>query len=276
MSEKIGFMQGRLSPVIDGRIQAFPWLNWRAEISAAKSIDVSLMEWTLDQVRLHENPLMTGAGQDEIQALCEKHRFSIPSVTGDCFMQAPFWKANSLKSCEMLKRNFESILNSCSKIGATILVMPLVDGGSIDNLDQENCLVEFLSNQESRCKKLGVRVAFESDFSPLKLKCFISRFDTDCYGINYDTGNSAALGFNQSEEINTYGDRIINVHVKDRVLNGGTVALGHGAADFKNVFSLLKSIDYAGNYILQTARAENEQHIELISRYKKFVQDGLK
>ena len=258
MSEKIGFMQGRLSNVIDGKIQAFPWLNWRAEILSAKSIGISLMEWTLDQERLHENPFMTDEGQKEIRALCEKHQFSILSVTGDCFMQAPFWKTDSLTICEMLKNDFETIVSSCNKIGAKIIIMPLVDGGSIDNLDQENCLVEFLSKQESRCRKLGVKVAFESDFPPMKLKSFISRFNANCYGINYDSGNSAALGFNQSEEFNAYGKRILNVHIKDRTLNGGTVALGHGAVNFKNLFSLLNSIDYVGNYILQTARAEDK------------------
>jgi L-ribulose-5-phosphate 3-epimerase len=275
MSEKIGFMQGRLSPVIDGKIQAFPWQNWRAEIRSAQDINISIMEWTLDQERLHKNPLMTDIGQKEICALCKKHNFFIPSVTGDCFMQAPFWKAENSIDFEMLKNDFEAIVSSCNKIGVKILVMPLVDCGSIENLDQENCLVEFLSNQEGRCKELGVKVAFESDFPPAKLKSFISRFNSDCYGINYDSGNSAALGFNLSEEFNAFGKRIINVHVKDRTLNGGTVALGHGAVNFKNLFSLLKSIDYSGNYILQTARAEDEQHIELISKYRKFVQEEL-
>ena len=28
---RIGFMQGRLSPQVDGKIQAFPWVHWRDE-----------------------------------------------------------------------------------------------------------------------------------------------------------------------------------------------------------------------------------------------------
>mgnify|MGYP007072153412 CR=1 FL=1 len=70
MNKRIGFMQGRLSPIVDGKIQSFPWDNWKNEIIIAKSIGLSQMEWTLDQDRLYENPLMTLEGQQEIINMC--------------------------------------------------------------------------------------------------------------------------------------------------------------------------------------------------------------
>ena len=36
---KIGFMQGRLSPLVDGKIQAFPWDCWSEEFSVANEND---------------------------------------------------------------------------------------------------------------------------------------------------------------------------------------------------------------------------------------------
>ena len=54
---RIGFMQGRLSPQVDGKIQAFPWQHWRDEFPAAQKLNIPLMEWTLDHDRLtEENP----------------------------------------------------------------------------------------------------------------------------------------------------------------------------------------------------------------------------
>ena len=88
-------MQGRLSQRVDGRIQAFPWLSWEEEFQLAQRYGFRLMEWTLDQERLSENPLMTSEGQARIRELCRRHDVSIPSLTGDCFMQAPFWKARA-------------------------------------------------------------------------------------------------------------------------------------------------------------------------------------
>lgn len=50
-------MQGRLSPMVNGKIQSFPWDNWKQEVGLAKSIGLSTMEWTLDQDRLYDNLL---------------------------------------------------------------------------------------------------------------------------------------------------------------------------------------------------------------------------
>ncbi len=86
---RIGFMQGRLSPVINGKIQEFPWKSWRQEFDIASRLGFSLMEWTLDQERLYESPLMTEIGQLEIIKLSHNYGIRIPSLTGDCFMQSP-------------------------------------------------------------------------------------------------------------------------------------------------------------------------------------------
>ena len=50
------------------------------------------MEWTLDSERLYENPLMIENGRQEIKKLCQEFDIRIFSLTGDCFMQSPFWK----------------------------------------------------------------------------------------------------------------------------------------------------------------------------------------
>jgi len=91
------------------------------------------------------------------------------------------------------------------------------------------------------------------------------------FGINYDIGNSAAAGFNPIEEIDSYGDRIWNVHVKDRLLNGTTVELGSGNADFIRVFRALAGCEYKGNYILQTARATDGNHVGTLRKYRDMV-----
>ena len=85
-------MQGRLSPVTKGKIQEFPWKNWRQEFQLANKLGFSIMEWTLDQEKLYENPLMIENGRQEIKRLCQEFNIRIFSLTGDCFMQSPFWK----------------------------------------------------------------------------------------------------------------------------------------------------------------------------------------
>ena len=58
------------------------------------------------------------------------------------------------------------------------------------------------------------------------------------------------------------------MHIKDRVLGGTTVALGTGNANFDSVFEELGRIRYQGNFILHTARAEDDDHATPLARYR--------
>ncbi|MDD5558621.1 sugar phosphate isomerase/epimerase family protein [Candidatus Methylomirabilis sp.] len=275
LHDRVGFMQGRMSAPSDGRVQAFPWSSWREEFSVAEKNGFRLMEWTLDQDQLYENPLMTVAGQVEIRALVQRYGVGIPSLTGDCFMQAPFWKAHG-ENRESLTRDFLAVAAACCKVGISMLIVPLVDNGRLESSWQEDILVEFLRSERPYFEALGLRVLFESDFESPALRRFIERLDSDSFGINYDIGNSAALNFDPVEEIATYGHRIMNVHVKDRKLGGTTVPLGEGAANFELVFSVLRRAGYASNFILQTARSPGGDHVGALRRYRDMTVDWLR
>jgi len=267
-------MQGRLSPMVGGRIQAFPWDHWRDEFPTAERLGLRLMEWTLDQERLYENPLIAHAGQAEIRALSSRYSVAIPSLTGDCFMQAPFWKADGTARTR-LTSDFRSVAEACAVVGVSIIVVPLVDAGRVENRDQEDAIVEYLAGLTEFLAEKKVRIAFESDYSPAELSRFIGRFDPERFGINYDMGNSAASGFDVDEELDRYGDRIINVHLKDRVRGGTTVPLGAGNVDFPRVFAAFQKIGFRGNYILQTARAADGDHSNALTRYREMTVEWL-
>ena len=268
-------MQGRLCEKVDGKIQAFPWRDWETEFPAAAAIGVHLMEWTLDQERLYENPLMNGEGQVRIRSLCQRHDVAIPSLTGDCFMQAPFWKVDGAASVA-LQGDFIAICRACASVGVLMIVVPLVDNGRLESTEQETSLVEYLLGHESLFASLGLQIIFESDYVPQELKRFISLLPEDRFGINYDIGNSAALGFDPAEEFAAYGERIVNVHVKDRMLGGTTVPLTSGSADFGTVFAELGRLGYSGNFILQTARAANDDHADVLGRYRDMTLQWMK
>ena len=267
---QIGYMQGRLSPLVDGKIQAFPWDHWQSEFSSAKKLGIYAMEWTLDHEELYKNPVMNEAGQKEIQSLCGKYNVTIPSLTGDCFMQAPYWKRDG-ECRKSLQRDLKNVIQSCSNLGIEIIVVPLVDAGSIESADQEDVLLNYLAEITPFLKACNVKIAFESDLAPQCLRDFIAKLPRDSFGINYDSGNSAALGYSPKEEFSFYGDRVVNVHIKDRLLEGNTVALGAGNADFDSVFKGLASVGYKGNLILQTARANDDNHEGVLDKYIKMV-----
>jgi hexulose-6-phosphate isomerase len=267
MNDRVGFMQGRLSPQVGGRIQSFPWGCWQEEFPLAARHGFHLMEWTLDQERLYENPLLTSAGQAQIRDLCQRHGMRIGSLTGDCFMQAPFWKASGSER-QSLERDFRAVADGCAAVGISMIVVPLVDNGRLDTPEQRDVLVSFLNGERDFLRQRGLRVVFESDLGPAELARFIAELDSTLFGVNYDIGNSAGIGFDPAEEIAAYGHRVVNVHIKDRVLGGTTVPLGTGNADFDRVFAALAAAHYAGRYILQTARAGDGDHVGALVRYR--------
>jgi len=267
MSGEIGFMQGRLSPRIDGKIQAFPWDKWRDEFPAAEKLGIRLMEWTLDHDRLAENPLMTAGGQAEIAALCHKHGLRVISLTGDIFMQMPFWRVSGAERAQRLAE-FDAVAAACSKVGIRFIVVPLVDNGAMQTPDERETVVAEFTKRADWLKDRGMAVVFECDYPPARLAEFIARFPEESFGVNYDIGNSAALGYDSAEEIAAYFPRILNVHIKDRKLHGTTVPLGTGNARLSATIADLVRRGYQGDFILQTARAEDDNHAGILARYR--------
>ena len=269
-NSRIGFMQGRLSPRIDGKIQAFPWPYWEAEFPLANSLGLSSMEWTLDQDRIFENPLMTEAGRAVIRHLSKENDILVSSLTGDCFMQAPFWKAKGQEQLDLVS-TCEKVLNACADVGIKFIVIPLVDNGALTTSQEQEALENVLLGFVPLMQAKDLVIVFESDFAPPKLAEFIARLPAAQFGINFDMGNSASLGWEPEEEIRLLANRILNVHVKDRVLGGTTVPLGQGNVKFPKVFASLRAANYDGNFILQTARADDDDHVSALRRYIKFV-----
>jgi len=174
-----------------------------------------------------------------------------------------------------LLNDFRNIIEASKEIGISIVVMPLVDNGKLENKKQEDVLINSLKDASELLKKLNIRIAFESDYGPHELATFIARFGDDSFGINYDIGNSAALGYEPKEEFDSYSEYILNVHIKDRKLHGTTVPLGSGSANFIEVFRCLSKMKYEGNYILQTARSDTPDHHSPLVSYREMALEWL-
>ena len=120
-------------------------------------------------------------------------------------------------------------------------------------------------------KKRKIKILFESDYNPKKLCNFIKKFPIKTFGINYDTGNSAGLGYNFEEE-KEYFSRVKNIHIKDKKYNSLSMKIGKGSYDFRKLFKYLKKIKYKGNFIFQTARYKDnlkmmKHNINFLKRY---------
>mgnify|MGYP006172578947 CR=1 FL=1 len=250
--KNFGFMQGRLSPIERNKIQFFPEKNWKKEFFFAKQIGLKNMEWTLDHKNLYKNPIFTKNGKKKIKELSKKYNVTIKSLTGDCFMQKPFWK---FKDKSRHIQDLKKIVKACRDLKIKYIIFPLVDNSSIKNKNEEEEIFLEFKNLNKFLTKNKIKILFESNYSPKNLKNFIKKFYKENFGINYDTGNSASFDYDVNNEFKKYGEYIKNIHIKDRVYNGKTIRLGKGNADFKKIFKNIYKIKYNKLLILQTARS---------------------
>ena len=84
-------------------------------------------------------------------------------------------------------------------------------------------------------------------------------------------GNSASYGYDPNVVINTLGNAIGSVHIKDREDNGSSVPLGNGNVNFNDVFKNLKKIDFQGNYSLQIYRNTLTNNFKLLEESLTFI-----
>jgi hexulose-6-phosphate isomerase len=151
------------------------------------------------------------------------------------------------------------------------IVVPLVDLGKPIFSDDWDYVIKMFYNLTPILKEQNSKIVFELSLNPENQLKFINNFESNNFGINYDIGNSASLGWNPSIEISTLGSVIKHIHIKDRRLNGLTVPLGEGDANFEQISTALRQIHYKGNYTLQCARVPEQSEIMTIQKYIDYV-----
>lgn len=267
-SKNLGFMQGRLVNSPYNKIQCFPANEWKKELMLANRNNYKIMEWTVNNDNLKKNPIISKKKINQVKKLAKKYNIQIKSLTCDYFMEKPFFKKKTSNKNKVIN-NLKTIISNSQKLNIKFIVIPLVDQSSIKNRFEEQTVINFFDKiLENEYKK--ITILFESDYSPKKLSKFIKRFKSKKVGINYDSGNSSSLGYNFDLE-KIYFKFIKNFHIKDRVLHGKTVRLGNGNAKLQKILKFFKKRNYKGNFILQTARCKNNNHISELNINRDYL-----
>jgi hexulose-6-phosphate isomerase len=276
MYNKIGIMQGRLTKPVGRGIQFFPFDNWEREFYSAKELGLDEIEFIFDYEDYRENPLWTTEGQLRIANLIKDTGVAVNSVCFDYFMRRPFYKAEADDERRILraenKEFLAKIMDAARIVGFDLIEIPLVDYSSIKTTKEEDLFREFileiLDSAENK-----IKIGLESDFESKKFLEYLISFHHGRIYANYDSGNSSGLGYNLEEEVNVLNNHIANIHIKDRVFKGKTVALGTGSADFEGFFRAVKNIDYKGSFILQAARDLEGDEEDNIRKQINFIKN---
>jgi hexulose-6-phosphate isomerase len=250
---RIGIMQGRLLPPVAGRIQAFPGAEWRLEFAIAAEVGLETVEWIFEESTVSDNPMGHDESASIIRDVSAEYRVVVASVCADWFMERPLLRGIPADRAES-ERTLERLIERCHLVGIERIVLPFVDASAIRSDVERSDLVTLLERFAPHAAGRGVELHLETDLGPSEFGRLLDRVPAETVKVNYDSGNSASLGYRAHEEFAAYGARIGSVHIKDRVTGGGTVPLGEGNADFEALFAGLARLAYKGDFILQVAR----------------------
>ncbi len=245
---QIGIMQGRLTPSVDGRIQCFPRGNWQREFSLAAEAEFDCIEWLYDLHDADINPIASDNGISEIKGLCKKHAVKVLSLCAHCFIEKPF-----LESGKEAGGRFEILawlLWRASLLEIKRVVLPLEDASHIVE-ESFDGIVNIVEKILRIAEETNMEIDLETSLPPIQLANLLRRLPHPLLKVNYDSGNSAYLGYDVCDEFSAYGPRIGGVHIKDKTYHGNSVALGTGDVNFPILSDCLRSIAYSGDFIFE-------------------------
>jgi L-ribulose-5-phosphate 3-epimerase len=268
-------MQGRLLPPEDNRIQCFPRDNWAGEFPLAAEAGLHCIEWIYDLHGQDVNPLTSGAGIKEMKHLTERCGVEVLSLCADYFIEKPLVRTN-IDELKDRWRTLSWLIRRCRLAGIGRVLLPFVDASSLETAAEVDSIVGPLQRALEVAEETHVEIHLETSLPPARVSDLLDRLPHPNLKINYDSGNSASLGYHPAEEFAAYGGSVGSVHIKDRLNGGATVPLGSGNVDFRSLFDCLDKVGYSGDFILQVARSSSCDEVAWANRNRLFVLEYLR
>lgn len=249
-ANRIGIQLGRLSPRPWPALKRFPFETWRTEFSLASRIGYNTIEWVFDEERYFENPLWSREGRSEIFALSLRESVLVDSVCADYFLKNPFFRGDNAEREARLSL-FKELLEKGSEVGVHVVVLPVIESSELRDDEERTRLVDGIEKCLSILDRHDMKIALETNYSVEEDKGLLALFDEAPIGLVYDLGNHASMGHDCAADVKELGERITNVHVKDRKAQGPSVFLGSGDVDFSATMAALNSFGFGGDYIME-------------------------
>jgi L-ribulose-5-phosphate 3-epimerase UlaE len=245
---KIGIMQGRLSPKTPGRLQTFPADEWRQEFFRARDIGYQCIEWLIDDYDLHLNPLFQPQDFLAIQKLISETGVTVESLCAHFFIDGSLSGRHGSKSADYAGSVLEKVVQVADDIGINNIIIPLMEGASLTTQGDYDGLKKTITTVNLK----GCSLALELDLDAQNSIKLLEYMACDNVGLCYDIGNATALGYNASAELPSLLPFIYEIHIKDRIVGDGSHCLGGGATPVVDCLRVASEWGYSKPYILET------------------------
>ena len=270
LKPKFLLVQGRALPQSDESLQSFPF-NWSDEFPLIQQLGFDGIEWIYDKKSEFTNPILDSEESQKIKSISKKFNVSLENIVFDWFITNSLFRKDEISLKNKIKKLVDLIEKS-QNIGFKQIIFPLLEENAINNSNDMDIFLKIFSDDILSVLNLNkIEIHFETSLPPISELEFISKLDHNQTKICFDMGNSASMGYDPADVLNSIAPYLGTVHIKDRLLDGNSVPLGEGAVDFSKVFSILNEINFSGYFSFQAYRDKNSNNTELLSLYQKFI-----
>jgi L-ribulose-5-phosphate 3-epimerase len=269
---RVGLMQGRLLPRFVDRLQCFPLETWIEELDLARQLGVDCIEWLFALEEAEHNPLGSAEGRRAIRQHIERARMPVSSVCADYLKLRQLSDADDEARKESA-RVLRQLIEWAAQIGASRVLLPLLEEAALDSEDKQALALDSIARAIPTAERHQVIMGLEMELCGEAYARIVSRLDHPLVRATYDTGNSTAQGFDIAQDIEPLLPLLAAVHIKDRVVGGGSCMLGSGDANFAGFFSRLIDAGFEGDLILEPF--VGDEPVQNTRRNLAFVQEQL-
>lgn len=103
----------------------------------------------------------------------------------------------------------------CADLGARVLLVPFFGAGELKGGADTEQLARHLRTLAPEAESAGVWLGVESTLPAREVAALVDQVGSAWVGSYWDMGNAMWLGYDDIEEINTLGERIVAVHAKE-------------------------------------------------------------
>jgi hexulose-6-phosphate isomerase len=267
---KVSIIQGRLSPRPFPKLQEFPAKTWANEFVLAEQLGFFSIEWIFALNDFEHNPIWSNEGRKKIRDIAST--VQVKSVCADYFLESPFYRVPS----DIRKKNISilrELISRSAEIGVESILLPVLETAEINTAEERELFIDAIGQCLPTLEKNGIRLGFEAELPAHEYLELVSVFNSPFIGAYYDAGNCAAKGYSTKEDFIILSDKLLNIHIKDRPVNGQSTYLGEGAANFEEALPILIKQEFKGLLVLQSYFGED--YLNDAVRNKKYIDDIL-
>jgi hexulose-6-phosphate isomerase len=160
-------------------------------------------------------------------------------------------------------------MRHAAEIGVHCVLVPCFEEDFLPGTMFEDELVAVLRSLGKVAHKYEIHLGLEMNWRAVNQVALVRQVADPAMGIYYDLGNSTAQGYDVAEDIQIMGPLLVGVHIKDRLVGGGSVLLGEGNTKFKAAFGALQRVGFRGPFVFETPRGNNpvvtaRSHLEYV------------